>query len=165
MPCSINLIIRTELVEIIRQYIEYIAHNAPFCVSKQTGCLTFSEVVWLVCRNTACASAVHSTSGFHVANVGTVAPRAEWRLYFRSSRAPRQGKSTPAPPAMILSALCKNSVDAVSKPSFYFLLRPAFVIGAVISCLPQRASTSEVLPLPGISLPVECDSSTLSSNP
>ena len=104
----------------------------PFCVSKQTGCLSFSEVVWLVCRKTACASAVHSTSGFPVANVGTVAPRAEWRLYFRSSSAPRQGKSTPAPPAMILSAFCKNSVDAVSKPSFYFLLRPAFVIGVVI---------------------------------
>ena len=47
----------------------------PFCVSKQTGCLTFGEVVWFVCRKTACASAVHSTFGFHVANVGTVAPR------------------------------------------------------------------------------------------
>ena len=107
----------------------------PFCVSKQTGCLSFSEVVWLVCRNTACASAVHSTSGFPVANVGTVAPRAEWRLYFRSNSAPRQRKSTPAPPAMILSAFCKNSVDAVSKPSFYFLLRPAFLIGVVVLVL------------------------------
>ena len=29
-------------------------------------------------------------------------------------------------------AACKNSVDAVSKPSFYFLLRPAFVIVVVI---------------------------------
>ena len=36
---------------------------------------------------------------------------------------------------MILSALCKNSVDAVSKPSFYFLLRPAFVIDVVILVL------------------------------
>ena len=36
---------------------------------------------------------------------------------------------------MILSALCKNFVDAVSKPSFYFLLRPAFVIGVVILVL------------------------------
>ena len=104
----------------------------PFCVSKQTGCFSFSEVVWLVCRKTACASAIHSTSGFHVANVGTVAPRAEWRLYFRSNSAPRQRKSTPAPPAMFLSAFCKNSIDVVSKPSFYFLLRPTFVIGLVI---------------------------------
>ena len=29
-------------------------------------------------------------------------------------------------------AACKNSVDAVSKPSFYFLLLPAFVIVVVI---------------------------------
>ena len=117
------------------QIIEYYAHIAPFFVSKQTGCLTFSEVVWLVCRKTACASAVNSTFGFHVANVGIVAPRDEWRLYFRSNSAPRQRNSTPTPPAMILSALCNNSVDAVSKPSFYFLLRPAFVIGVVILVL------------------------------
>ena len=127
-----NLIIRTVLVEIIRQYIEYIAHITSFCASKQTGCLSFSEVVWLVCTKTVCASAVHSTFGFHVANVGTVAPRAEWRLYFRLSNAPRQRKSIHAPPSMILSAFCKNSVGALSKPSFYFLLRPAFVIGVVI---------------------------------
>ena len=73
----------------------------PFCVSKQTRCLSFNEVVWLVCRNTACEFVVNSASGFHVANVGSVAPRAKWRLYFRSSSAPKQGNSTPAPPAMI----------------------------------------------------------------
>ena len=90
-----NLISRTAIVEFIRHIIEYYAQITPFCVNKQTECLPFSEVVWLVCRNTACASAVNSTFGFHVANVETVAPRAEWRLYYRSSSAPRQRKSSP----------------------------------------------------------------------